>query len=340
MGESGIKGYVKSGTESVVSALRDAKRVSLALFKIMIPILILVKALQELGWIAYLALPLEPLMGVVGLPSEMGLVWATALVNNIYGAAVVFLSLAPAHDLSVAQVTVLSTLILVAHALPVEVRIAQESGNRFVFQVLMRVGGAFVLGLILHWLYYLTGWLQHESIIRWQGEIRESTGILMWGMAQVRNLGFIFCIILALIVLMRVLNRLRITGALVRLLQPLLRFLGIGGEAAPLTIVGMTMGLTYGGGLIIQESRSGRVHPRDVFASLTLMGLTHSLIEDTLLMLMLGAHLSGALFGRLFFSLLVVALLVRLLPWLSDSFVNRFLFKLPEPSVRAAPRSG
>jgi hypothetical protein len=322
-------GWIRSYLRPCGQVFKDAGRISLKLFKIMIPIIIGVKILQELGWIAYLAIPLEPLMGMVGLPPEMGLVWATAMVNNIYGAAVVFLSLAPDHTLSVAQVTVLSTLILVAHALPIEVKIAQLSGNRFLFQALMRIGGALVLGFILHWFYYLTGWLQQESVLFWQGEIRETPGLFMWAMGQVRNLFFIFLIILILFSLMRILDKLKITAIMVRLLQPFLKALGIGGEAAPIAIVGMTMGLTYGGGLIIHESKSGRVQPRDVFASLTLMGLTHSVIEDTLLMVMLGGHLSGILFGRLIFSLLVVGLLMRCLPLFPSAFINRFLYRLP-----------
>ncbi|MGM0425459.1 MAG: hypothetical protein ACQEQX_11155, partial [Thermodesulfobacteriota bacterium] len=260
------------------------------------------------------------------------------LVNNIYSAAVVFLSLAPEHTLSVAQVTVLSTMILLAHALPIEVKIAHEAGSRFLFQALMRVGGALILGIFLHTFYSLTGWLQQEGAIFWQGEIQQSPGLGQWALEQLRNLGFIFGIILALISLMRILNRLRITELMIWILQPLLRFLGIGKEAAPLTIVGMTMGLTYGGGLIIHEAKSGRVQPKDVFASLTLMGLTHSLIEDTLLMVMLGGHLSGILFARLVFSLILIAILVRCLPRLSRTFVHRFLFKLPE-GAKAAPNS-
>jgi hypothetical protein len=322
--------FLQTSLNACGKVLREAVHVSLGLFKIMIPILILVKALQELGWITYMALPLEPLMEIVGLPQEMGLVWATGMLNNIYGAAVVFLTLAPEHTLSIAQVTILSTMVLVAHALPIEVRIAQESGNRFWFQVLMRVGGALVLGFILHWVYSLTGWLQQQNTIFWQGEIQKSSGLLVWSLEQLRNMGFIFCIVLALISLMRLLTWLRITDILVRMLQPLLCFMGIGREAAPLAIIGMTMGLTYGGGLIIYESRSGQVQPKDVFASLTLMGLTHSIIEDTLLMVMLGGHLSGILFARMIFSFLVVAALVRFLPLLSDTFVHRFLYKLPK----------
>ncbi len=48
-----------------------------------------------------------------------------------------------------------------------------------------------------------------------------------------------------------------------------------------------------------------------MFFSLTLMGLCHSLIEDTMLMVMIGAHLSGILWARLVFAILAVALVVK-----------------------------
>ncbi|MFP4159770.1 MAG: hypothetical protein ACLFR9_08680, partial [Desulfobacterales bacterium] len=35
-----------------------------------------------------------------------------------------------------------------------------------------------LLGFILHWLYYLTGWLQQENVIFWQGEISKTPGVL------------------------------------------------------------------------------------------------------------------------------------------------------------------
>ena len=315
--------------------IKEAGQVSLHLFKIMIPILIGVKILQQAGLIAYLAMPLDPVMRIMGLPGETGLVWATAMVNNLYSAIIVFLSLSESMQLSVAQVTVLSTVMLVAHGLPIEVKIAQSAGTRFLFQALTRIGGGFVLGWILHLTYSLTGTLQQANTIFWQGDVpAQPPPLPMWAAEQIKNLALIFCIILVLVVLMRIMHKLRIVDGLTWLLRPVLRFLGIGREAATLTIIGMVMGLTYGGGLIIQESRSGTVEARDVFASLTLMGLTHSLIEDTLLLTMIGAHLSGILWARLLFSLLVVAGLVRLLPLLPGGFVHHALFaKEGEPSA-------
>jgi hypothetical protein len=220
-------------------------------------------------------------------------------------------------------------MILVAHSLPVEVRIAQESGTRFIFQALIRIVGALALGALLHGIYSGFGLLQQENVIFWQGEVTAQASLLQWGLDQVRNLALIFGIILGLILVMRLLDCIRATDFFVWLLGPLLRALGIGREAAPLTIIGMIMGLTYGGGLIIKESRSGRVSSRDVFASLTLMGLAHSMIEDTLLMMVLGGHLSGILWARVLFALAVVSLLVHSLSRLPERWIHRFLYATP-----------
>jgi len=111
---------------------------------------------------------------------------------------------------------------------------------------------------------------------------------------------------------------------LARLMEPGLRLLGMSRDAAPVTVIGMTLGLTYGGGIIIQEARSGILGKRDVFFSLALMGLTHSLIEDTIVMMMLGGRLSGVLVWRTAFSLLAIFLLVRLLGHLSDKAFEKY----------------
>jgi hypothetical protein len=44
-------------------------------------------------------------------------------------------------------------------------------------------------------------------------------------------------------------------------------------NAAPITIIGMALGLAYGGGLIINEARSRLVSKKDAFLSLSFNGL-------------------------------------------------------------------
>ena len=64
-----------------------------------------------------------------------------------------------------AQVTILGTLMLLAHSLPVEIRIAQRAGCRLITQLLLRIGGAIVLAILLNQLYRYGGWLE-EPVTR------------------------------------------------------------------------------------------------------------------------------------------------------------------------------
>jgi hypothetical protein len=318
---------MRKGLQQIaLELLRDALRTSAELFKIIIPISILTRFLQQWGVIDQLGVLLGPVMELVGLPGQIGLVWATAMLTNLYGGMVVFASLAPGLGLTVAQVTVLTTMMLVAHGLPVELRIAQKAGTRFRAMALIRIGGALLLGWLLYHAYQLSGTLQQANQALWNPPAVDPAWT-SWLVAELRNMAAIFLIILCLMALLRLLKKLGVSDLMTRLLEPLLTLLGMGRAAAPVTIIGMTLGLSYGGGLIIQEAKSGRLGKRDVFCSLALMGLCHSLIEDTLLMMLLGGHFSGVFWGRLLFSLLAVFLLGKLIRRLPQAFFERFLVR-------------
>ena len=314
---------------------REALLTCLPLFRIIVPISIVTRLLQQWGVVDQIGMLLGPLMHLVGLPGEIGLVWATAMVTNLYAGMVVFASLAPGLHLSVAQVTVLTTMMLVAHALPVELRIAQKAGTRFRTQILLRVGGALLLGALLNLLYRLSGTLQQANTALWSPPPADPTWS-GWLMDQLYNLASIFLIVLSLMTLLKLLKGMGFIDLITRLLEPLLALLGMSRQVAPLTIVGMTLGLSYGGGLIIREAGSGHLERRDIFSSIALLGLCHSLIEDSLLMMVLGGHVSGVLWGRLVFALLVVFLLCRLLRLMPPTLLERY-FVRPAPLAGASP---
>jgi spore maturation protein SpmB len=318
---------------ALIRISRDALKLSFDLFKIMVPIIIAVKILQELDWIKYIAIPLAPVMKLVGLPGEMGLVWATAILNNLYGALVVLLSFVKDTPISTAQATVLCTMMLVAHTLPIELKIAQASGPRLLFQALSRLGSAIVFGWLLHVFYSGLDLLQSPANIlltQEAADVSHKQTIYSWACREVQNLLFIFIIILALFVFMQVLNKLKIIDFMNRVLGPFLKIMGIGPKASAIAMIGLTLGVSFGGGLIIHEARSGQIDKRDVFFSLTLMGLSHSLIEDTILMVMIGGHLSGILCARVLLSISAVALLVKVSAYLPTDFCERFLWGDPK----------
>ena len=308
--------------------LQQAVKTSLALFRIIVPIAIGVRLLEMAGAIKLLGQLLAPVMALVGLPGSMGLVWATTLVTNIYGGMVVFAGVAPDAGLKVAQVTVLATMMLIAHAIPVEASIARQAGTSFRSMAVLRVAGALVGGAILNLIYTLTDTLQQPNQALWSPPPRDPswTG---WALGEGRNLLYIFLIILALLILMRLLERFGIIRGLTALLRPVLTLLGISERAAPLAIIGMTLGLTYGGGLIIQEARAGELSRHDVFCALTLLGICHSFIEDTLLMVVIGGHLSGTLLWRTLFALVTTFLAAQLLRRIPAALAERWLFSRP-----------
>jgi hypothetical protein len=310
---------------TLCDCLRQAVRTSLTLFRIIVPIAIGVRLLELLGAIDQLGHLLTPVMALVGLPGSMGLVWAATLVTNLYAGMVVFAGVAPAAELSVAQVTVLATMMLIAHAIPIEASIARRAGTRMRTMVALRMGAALAAGMLLHLGYTLSDTLQQPNRALWNPPPRDPSW-LGWAAGEVRNLIYIFLIILTLLIVMRLLERLGILAGLTRLLRPLLTLLGISDRAAPLAIIGMTLGLTYGGGLIIQEARAGQLSRHDVFCALALLGICHSFIEDTLLMVVIGGHLSGTLLFRTLFAVLLTWLIARLLQRLPERVLERWFF--------------
>ncbi|MEH6588727.1 MAG: nucleoside recognition domain-containing protein [Halioglobus sp.] len=298
--------------------------VTWTLYKLMIPALIVVKLLQEMGALEYLSHFLAPLMSLLGLPESMGIVWATTIMTNFYAGMAVFFELARSESLTVAQVTVLSTVLLVSHGLPVEARIAQRAGVRLAVTLVTRLGGAFLFGFILHHIYSAGGFLEQHSELAWEPVAIDSS-LRAWLLTQLKSLLVIPLIVAALLGLLKILGLLGVDKLLNFLLAPFLRLMGIGREAITLTVVGVTLGLSFGGGLLIREAERGHISRRDVFASITMLGLCHSLIEDTLLMMLMGAHLSGILWLRIVFTLLIMALLSFWLRRVDDEFIDRWL---------------
>ncbi|AKH19353.1 hypothetical protein [Sedimenticola thiotaurini] len=304
--------------------LLEIYQVTSTLFKIMIPTLLLVKLLEELGGVEVIAWLLGPVMTLVGLPESMSLVWATTLMTNIYTGMVIFFNQAPLEQLTVAQVTVLGTMMLLAHTLPIEARIAQKAGVRLAVTLFIRLFSAVLLGYILHHLYAWGDWLQEPARMVWQ-PAETDTGLIAWAVSQLESLGVILVIISLLLTSLKLLRLLGVERLLQWLLQPLLRMMGIGRAATTITIVGFTLGIAFGGGLLIKEARAGHVPYRDVFSAMTLLALCHSMIEDTLLILLLGADMSGIFWMRMIYGFAAVALISRLLAVSSERFHRRYL---------------
>lgn len=214
---------------------------------------------------------------------------------------------------------------LVGHSIPVEGAVAKRAGIPWWATLVLRVGGALLLAWLLHCFYSYFGLLQAPVALVWQPSLSTATTLSSWAIAQLETLALIFVIILALIVFLKLLKKLGLERWIHLGLLPLLKLLGIGRSAANVTVIGFTLGLSYGAGLLIRDVQNGVLGKRDSTLAVCFLGLCHSVIEDTLLILMLGADIAGILWARLLFAVIVTAMIAR---WPATT-INRALHRLP-----------
>ncbi|WP_420547580.1 nucleoside recognition domain-containing protein [Curvivirga sp.] len=295
---------------TALKVARDVVLESISLYwvllKVMVPVMILVEFAIRLGIVEWVSWLCAPVMELVGLPAETAVVLATGLLVGIYGAAAALLPLLDTMEYSIASATILWTMLVIAHGLPVEQRIAQKAGCSFFFTSMLRLVSAFVLAGILNAIYTGFDFLQEPAQVIWAAEVQSDGSWLSWGINNAVSLFWVFWIILALMVLLKILEITGITNLLTKLLAPTLRIMGIGPNAAPLTMIGALLGLSFGGGLIIREVEKDHLKPKSIFLAICFMCLSHSLIEDTLIVMTLGADWTGVLLGRIVFSVLLM----------------------------------
>ena len=308
----------------LVSLIRETWLTSWELIRITIPVAIITKILQEFGLIGYLSMVLEPVMSLIGLPGSLGLVWATAMLTNLYGGIAVFAALAPELALTDAQITVLCSAMLIAHSLPIELTVSKRAGANLMPITVLRLVGAVVYAFILNRFCLGFDLWQEKATLLFKATAK-SGDLWQWGLGLLQNLGLIVLIIFCIIICMRIFKALGILSLLEKILAPVLPFFGMSRQAAPITVVGMIMGIGYGGALIIRETSTGKMAREEVFNSMVLLALCHGLVEDTLLMAAIGGKFGGILWGRIVFALIVTFILVRLLQALAAKRIGSLI---------------
>ena len=287
------------------NSFSEIKVICIPLYKILIPFIFIIKILEEIGVVKLISNFFEPVVQLMGLPAELGIVWVTAIIINVYAGIVVFINVVPTLDLTVAQITVLTLIILIAHNILVESSVSRAAGVSFFYAAFLRIGMAFVAGVILSKIYLNFGFLQEKYSLVLQQQVVHND-YYSWIVGQLKNLAYIFLIICTLVISLNFLKEIGVEKLIRKLLERPLMFMGISPSAINIIIVGLTIGIQFGGGLLIREAKSGSINKQSILLSLSLLNLVHAVIEDTILMTILGGHISGILFFRVIFSLMVV----------------------------------
>jgi spore maturation protein SpmB len=209
-----------------------------------------------------------------------------------------------------------------------EQKIIQLAGPGVVATTLLRVLGGLFYAFLLHLLFAATGWLSSPVSPAWL-PIGAAPDWIVFARGLTETL---VTMLVVLVILSWGLELLKVSGLLdviMKAISPALRLAGLQGEVEHLTAIGLFLGISYGGGLLIRESRNAAISPRQIFLSCVFMGFAHSVIEDTLLVVSLGADLTAVLLGRLLFAVAATAAIAGLLQIVSDNSFFAWAFRKP-----------
>ena len=310
--------------KKIKDIVKNIFEITYELFRIMIPTLIVVKILQEFGFVDILNNFLSPLMFLVGLPEEIGIVVTTTILTSPYTGLAVLAGLPLENGLTSAQASVLGLLILFAHSLPIEALICRRAGVRIRATIFVRLILGFLFCVMLHQFLNATNLLSSQATIIIP--FSEPSPILLdWVINQIKTLFIIFIIIVLIVILIEIYNYIGIQSLIELSLKPFLNLIGVGERASTIAVVGVTLGIGFGGGLLIQEVKSGKIKYKDVFGVITLIGMLHSVIEDTGLVSLMGANIFITLLLRCILTLLCVYLILKIFSNYSEEFWKKYL---------------
>ncbi len=310
-GEGGAKrDRVAVSCQGVGACIHDGLRVGLSmswrLSLVLVPAGFFVFLLDLFGLLTPLAAVLDPVMALAGLPGEAALVFATGALITIYPAIGVMTSL----SFSAGEITVMALMILICHNLFVETAVQTRVGSHPVRIVLVRVLTAVVVGVVVGRLMGLEAdagrSLTMEFQLGFPGWSQAFGAFSAWFVGTLHTLVRIVILVVLLMIGQRLLERTGVLRHLARVLEPVVVVLGLPRSTAFLWIVGNTLGLTYGAAVILEERQRGGISLEDADLLNHHLAVSHSLFEDTLLFVALGAGVFVLIVPRLVAALCVV----------------------------------
>lgn len=284
-----IKSVLPSTTKTCIWLLKITVGVSFAIM--------FLKYFNILPWFSSL---LGPIFNTLGLPGEAALPFVTGYFVNVYAA----ISVAVSFDFDVRALTILSTMVLCAHNMITETAVQKKTGTSAVRIVIIRTLSAFTLAFLLNKI--LPGQVTGGMVVaQWQ-ELEFVPLFKEWLRSTVGVVTKMTLLIYSLAIIQKLLAEYGVIRWVSKFLKYFLAFFGLPARTSFLWIVANTLGLAYGAAVMMEEVENGNVNERDINLLNTHISISHSNLEDLLLLTAMGAVWYVLLFSRWFGSFVLV----------------------------------
>lgn len=270
--------------------------------KMMLAITLGVAILKWAGVINLLSEWLTPLFKYIGLSGEGVLVFVTSALSSLYSSIAVIATLSVDYR----SATILAVMGLICHNLIVETIIQKKAGSNPWFIVGLRVFAA----IFCAWLLNMV--IPQEYTGKLVVDLVKSSGdgfwimIYDWALQMVSLLPYMLMLIVALNVLQQVLRQFDLIKYLIIPLTPLMAIFGLPRKTSFLWIVLNTLGLAYGGAVLISEVENKEIDVDDARLLNTHAALNHSMLEDTFIFVAIGLNVAWLMIPRIILAIIAV----------------------------------
>ncbi|MBQ9201532.1 MAG: nucleoside recognition protein [Bacteroidales bacterium] len=301
--------------DSIHTATPRALRTIWWIFRITAVISFVMFLLKYTGLLIWISALVSPVFLLFGLPGDAAMAYVSGYFINVYSCVAVVSTI----SLTAREMTILGAMTLAAHAIPVETAVQHKTGSPSWYCVLVRTLGSLALGITLNLLLpgraeVWTGQtvpLSEIPLIAIQGDFRPM--FFEWLLGLLKLSLWMTCLIWLLNVLQRILYEFNLMERISRLFRPLLKVFGLGEKTSFLWIVANVVGLSYGSAVMLDEAERGNLSLREINLLNTHIGISHSNLEDLLLVSALG--------GVWYVILLSRWILVTILVWMLRFFM-------------------
>lgn len=260
----------------------------------MLPVSLLMAILNYIGVIGKLSVFLQPAAGLLGLRGQGILVLLSGYLVNTYSAIALMLSL----ELSLKEMTILSSMILLSHTLPIELSIQKKAGGNIWLLLFIRVGASLLTGMLLNLILPSEneGVFYAVQIIS-PGAASLPDVLRQWLLDNVTVVK-IFVINIVLNVVFKFLISFHVIDRLCDWLKHFMFVFGLAKETALYWLVANVIGLIYGAGILITANESSALEEGEIRKLNLSICSMHSLIQETANFLPLGVGIPALVVPR------------------------------------------
>lgn len=270
------------------------------LLKLMIPISLAVTLLQHFGILDLAARFLHPFFVHLGLPGSSAITFISGAAAGTYAGIAAMMSM----PLTMKQATILSLMIALCHALPMECAVNKKTGSSFWKMALIRVIMAFACAAILNLLLapdttpYLYIGAETGSTL---AQVMQT-----WVVSQIQMSLTVALIIYILMVIQRMIEAYKLLTPLSHFFAPLMCIFGLPRQAAYMWLVGNILGISYGSAVMVELEDKGLISRNDANDVNYHLIMNHSMLEDTIVFASTGIPAILIISTRISFALALV----------------------------------